>query len=258
MKGIQSSLTAGLDYKYYHVLDLTTNITIANDLSNDVSVPIVITNQTENQVYYLPLSVGWQGTKLDRYGSTTFSANDNIFLSGLASSRSSFEAIAASKEAGGNYTTITANLDREQPLPANWSLSLKAAGQWASEPLISNEQFPLGGTSSVRGYQEGEAYGDTGWHTQFELHAPAANVGYLPTQHGTIPAELRCSLFMDYGEAYSLSQTAAIREWGTGVGFFLTVGEHLSARLQLAWALHDTPLTPAGTARAYFSLGAQF
>jgi hypothetical protein len=32
---------------------------------------------------------------------------------------------------------------------------LNLNGQWASEPLINNEQFGLGGTSGVRGYQEG-------------------------------------------------------------------------------------------------------
>jgi hemolysin activation/secretion protein len=258
IKNIQSSFSAGLDYKYYDIRNFTTNITIVNDISNNVSLPITITNNPENHLFYLPLTLGWSGSESDGHGFTTFSVNDSIFLQALSAKESSFEAVAGSPRAGGNYTTITANFDREQKLPADWSLSLKAGGQWANEPLISNEQFPLGGTSSVRGYQEGEAYGDTGWHTQFDLHAPAVNVGYFPTANADVPAELRCSLFMDYGEAYSLSQSASIQEWGTGVGFLLNVGEHLDARLQVAWALHDTPLTQMGTTRVYFSLGAQF
>jgi len=45
---------------------------------------------------------------------------------------------------------------------------------------------------------------------------------------------------------------------GTGLGFYLTAGEHFDARLTLAWALHDTPATHVGEARVYFSVGLQF
>jgi hypothetical protein len=47
-------------------------------------------------------------------------------------------------------------------------------------------------------------------------------------------------------------------QWGTGLSFLLTIGEHVDARLTLAWALKNTPVTIAGNAQAYFSIGAQF
>jgi hemolysin activation/secretion protein len=139
---------------------------------------------------------------------------------------------------------------------------LNLNGQWASAPLISNEQLALGGTSGVRGYQEGEIYGDTGWRALFDLRAPPISVGYFPTQNGDVPADLRCSWFMDAGQTFLIERptTADISftQWGTGVGFFLTAGSHVSARFALAWALHDTPTTSAGSAQAYFSVGVQF
>jgi hypothetical protein len=59
-----------------------------------------------------------------------------------------------------------------------------------------------------------------------------------------------------------------LAEWGTGLGFFLTAGEHFDARLTLAWALADAPsssnpnetlvASPAGSIQAYFSVGFQF
>jgi hemolysin activation/secretion protein len=154
---------------------------------------------------------------------------------------------------------MTAGVTRQENLPANWSVVANANGQWASEPLINNEQFALGGTSGVRGYREGETYGDTGWRAQFDLRAPPINIGYFPLANRDIPAELRCSWFMDYGESYRLiSASPAIEQWGTGLGFYLNVSEHVDARLTLAWALHDTPVTPAGSAQAYFSVGVQF
>ena len=157
-------------------------------------------------------------------------------------------------------------LIRLQNLPGNWSAVLNANGQWASEPLISNEQFALGGTSGVRGYQEGEAYGDTGWRTQFDLRAPPINVGYFPTTKGDVPANLRASWFMDYGQIYLLDrpQTSPhqFNEWGTGIGFYLTASEHFDARLTLAWALNNltsgSTSTSAGECQAYFSVGYQF
>ena len=153
-----------------------------------------------------------------------------------------FKVWLESPNAGGNYTTINAGLIRLQNLPGDWSAVLNANGQWASEPLISNEEFALGGTAGVRGYQEGEDYGDTGWRTQFDLRAlRRSNVGYFPTAKGDVPANLRMSWFMDYGQIYLLDRPQQVghelSEWGTGIGFYLTAGEHFDARLTLGWAL---------------------
>jgi hemolysin activation/secretion protein len=164
--------------------------------------------------------------------------------------------------AGGNYTTVNAGLTREQKLVGEWSALLNVRGQWASAPLINNEQFALGGTGGVRGYQEGEIYGDTGWRSMLDIRAPTIVAGYFPTEEGTLPAELRVSWFMDYGQTALIDRPTTTdltyTEWGTGLGFLLTIGEHLDARLTLAWALIDTPTTKAGSAQAYFSVGVQF
>jgi hemolysin activation/secretion protein len=128
--------------------------------------------------------------------------------------------------------------------------------------LISNEEFPLGGTSGVRGYQEGAIYGDTGWRVLFDLRAPPINVGYFPTATGDVPAVIRSSLFMDYGQTSLIDRptvgSLTFPEWGMGFGFFLTAGEHFDARLSLAWALKTSATARAGDAIAYFSVGAQF
>jgi hypothetical protein len=49
-----------------------------------------------------------------------------------------------------------------------------------------------------------------------------------------------------------------MQQWGTGLGFYLTAGEHFSARLTLGWALLSTVATTAGSAQGYFSVGFQF
>lgn len=264
--GLQSSLNVGWDYKSFQSRTLLTNYTTVQQFNTNgtqqYSQTVPNPQNSAALLVYLPLSIGWSGARQDKCGSTSFTLGDTVFLDSLASARTNFQVVAGSRAAGGNYTTVNAGLTREQMLPQDWSLLFRVNGQWASAALINNEQFALGGTSGVRGYQEGENYGDSGWRALFDLRAPPINIGYLPTQHDEIPADLRCSWFMDYGENYLLDRPSAvsstIREWGTGVGFYLTAGPHLDARLTLAWALHDTPLTRSGNARAYFSVGYQF
>jgi hemolysin activation/secretion protein len=267
---VNSSLLFGVDYKYYEATTFSTNLTYFDLFSLDqFGNRTLVTNRTvaleanqHNSVYYVPLSLGWSASRPDQSGVTSFMFNQSLFLQSWASPRTNFQIIAGSPEAGGNYTTLLAGLTREQRLGRDWSLLGRAGGQWASAPLINNEQFPLGGTSGVRGYQEGADYGDTGWRTMLDLRAPLLNVGSFPTAHEEVPAYVRCSWFMDYGETYLIdrppSPNSTVRQWGTGIGFYLTAGQHFDARLTLAWALHDTPTDHAGNARAYFSVGFQF
>lgn len=261
---LQSSLNFGFDYKSYQAAALVTNFTTVLQFTTNPPTLInsgVVTNaqNTYHSLHYLPLTLGWSGTFSDKVGTTTLTYNQNVFLSALSSPRSVFQQVAGASSAGGNYTTINLGVVREQQLPRGWSLLARAGGQWSSTALINNEEFPLGGTSGVRGYQEGETYGDTGWRTQFDLRAPAFDVGYFPQGTREIPASLRCSLFMDYGQAFHLQPSSgSTQQWGTGVGFYYTAGQHVDARLTLGWALLSTPLTRAGDARAYFSVGFQF
>ena len=270
--GIHSSLQLGFDYKSYDAPSFGTNLTYFSLYALDqFGNPVLVTNQTirlpsnsRAALDYLPLAWGWSAFRPDPQGVTSFNLSQNIFLAGLASARTNFQVVAAAPHAGGNYTTLTAGLTRRQNLPDDWSLLFRANGQWASAPLIGNEQFALGGTAGVRGYEEGEVYGDDGWRVMLDVNAPPVAVGYFPDANGGdgTPAYLRCSWFMDYGETYLIDRPTPLslsyREWGTGVGLYLTAGEHFDARFTLAWALHDTPVTYAGEARAYFSVGFQF
>jgi hemolysin activation/secretion protein len=266
--GVQSSVSVGFDVKAYQMWTYHTNFTTVQIFDNsDTNNPVLKYSDTVplaqngvNSVTYVPLSFGWSGSRPDSQGSFALNYNQSLFFAPFASARKNFEEIAGSTQAGGNYTTINAGLIRAQNLPGNWSAVLNANGQWASEPLINNEQFGLGGTSGVRGYQDGANYGDTGWRTLFDLRAPSVLVGNFPSSHGDVPAYLRPSVFMDYGQVYDLKQIApCIRQWGTGTGLYLTAGEHFEARLMLAWALQSTPQgASAGSARAYFTVGLQF
>jgi hemolysin activation/secretion protein len=267
---VRSSFSIGADFKSYEAPSFSTNLTYFSLYALDTfGNPILVTNtsiqlpsNTRTELNYIPLSFGWSGARPDSWGSFAFSYEQSVFLQSLASSRTNFQVVAGAPGAGGNYTTINAGLSRLQKLPAGWSALANLNGQWSSAPLISNEEFALGGTSGVRGYQQGEIYGDNGWRGLFDFRAPPVRVGYFPTTTGDIPAELYLSCFMDYGKAYLIDRpvvgSLTFTEWGTGLGAYLVVGEHFDARLTIAWALENTPTSGAGSAQAYFSIGSQF
>jgi hemolysin activation/secretion protein len=268
--GVRSSFSFGADFKTYSAPSFGTNLSFASlyapdSFGNEQLVTNILLSKAANSsvsLQYIPLTYGWSATRPDTTGGFAFNFSQSIFLSGLASPRTNFQQAAEAPDAGGTYTTINAGLAREQNLFDGWSALFNVNGQWASAPLISNEEFPLGGTSGVRGYQEAAVYGDTGWRALFDLHSPPINVGYFRTSTGSIPAELRCSVFMDYGQATLIDRptvgSLTFPEWGAGFGFFVTAGEHFDAAFSLAWALKTLDTTRAGDAIAYFSVSTQF
>jgi hemolysin activation/secretion protein len=64
-------------------------------------------------------------------------------------------------------------LDWNGPLWGAWRVSAHADAQWASGPLVSSEQYSLGGVDTVRGYYDYEQSGDRGWNTRLEVISPA-------------------------------------------------------------------------------------
>lgn len=72
-------------------------------------------------------------------------------------------------DAEASFLYLSGSLVQRSELPLG--LNFQAAVDWqlAPAPLISNEQFALGGLSSVRGYREAEALGDSGFRVSGEL-----------------------------------------------------------------------------------------
>jgi hemolysin activation/secretion protein len=116
-----------------------------------------------------------------------------------------------------NFITVHPSLQRQQILPGNFSLVAKIDGQIASGPLISNEQYGIGGVDSVRGYVEAERLGDNGVHESLELRTP--QLLNLDSSHIT---DSYAYLFTDAGHARVLEplpgQTADFHLGSYGLG----------------------------------------
>ncbi len=262
-----SDFSGGLDFKTYETTSSKTNnfkfaeITVnAAGIPNPpvystVASPVPITDRS---LEYLPLSVS--------YNLSWHAPDGNSVILGLglagnawySGSSSNLQGITSSTQSSGHWVTLNPSFSWRFPIHTNWMTTLRADGQWTSEPLISNEQFGAGGVNSVRGYHEGEVFGDTGWHVSLEQQTPPHVVG---TVYGGAPLTLRGSIYMDFAKIYLLDPQGrpdSTALWGTGFGGVASIGSQWEARL-----LFSVPLLKTTTTEAYqpffnFSLTAQF
>jgi len=244
--------------------------------------------RTLNQVYYLPLAlrydvtwhdplgngavgVGMSADLWDRavnetvsYGSyvstnkTTGVVTTNTTSGSNLSGTKALQAITDSKESTGHWVAFTPSVSHTFQVVTNWVTTFRADGQWASEPLISNEQFGAGGVNSVPGYQEGDQFGDAGWRLGLEQQTPPHLVGMID---GHIPVILRGTVFMDYARVYLLDaqgRQADVALWGTGAGWVFSIGSWWQARFLFSFPLLSTSDTTAYHPYFNFSLTGQF
>ena len=265
---LRSSLSLGLDYKNYRASSTQDRVFQAAVFVPDPgplgppftafsSPPTASSQKLFSSVSYLPLALAWEGSIQDKHGSTSFNMNHSLNV-GLFNDRKDFQAVAGSAKADSMFYTLNAGFTRDQKIVGEWGGRLHADGQYATSPLISNEQFGLGGAAGVRGYRDGEEYGDTGWRALFEVYTPSFNLGMVD---GTAPFYVKLSPFVDYGQRYLLdpgTRQGSLSMLGTGLGLSANIGQHIDFRINVGVPLSDTPGRPSGTVRVLFGVGVQF
>ncbi len=178
--GISSTLSVGLDYKGYSLASYNTNnFFVTQIITNAAGQPQTISSLVSSpqpthytDLQYLPVNIGLNASIPDKLGTTFFNATVNFNPFGVYSSDRGFVNASYSTNAHANYVTVQSGMTRDQTIYKEWTVRLHADGQWADGPLFSNEQFGMGGTTGVRGYQSGAAYGDTGWRMTVEPRTP--------------------------------------------------------------------------------------
>jgi hemolysin activation/secretion protein len=160
-------------------------------------------------------------------------------------------------KARANYISMTAGVERNRKLPADFSLMARLDGQLADQPMIANEQYSSGGVESVRGYRESEASGDNAVHAVLELIAPD-----LLKKVGKERFILTPYIFCDAASLWVKEPQAGQQEryslWGSGVGLRGTLFGSLDFQTDYAFALHDSNRTTAGDAILHFKAKWQF
>jgi hemolysin activation/secretion protein len=286
-----SGLSGGLDFKTYKLASNETNVFSITSAEVDYNMDPPTTNFVHSTDYspvpftvrdldYLPLSLRYDASWHDSLGTGAFGLglSANLWYSSLYSTTTtwtdtnnvahtnttylhgteSLTNITGSTRSSGHWVVLNPSFSHDFAFYHNWITSLRADGQWASEPLISNEQFGAGGVNSVRGYHEGEVFGDTGWHVSLEQQTPPHVVGYVS---GNVPLTIRGLVYMDYATVYLLDpqgRPASTELWGTGFGLAASVGSHWEARFLFSMPLISTSITPRDQPFFNFALTGQF
>lgn len=121
-------------------------------------------------VTYAPLVASYGATWQGDGRMTQLNAGITAGLRGIGSSPEEFD--AKRFKATGSFVHLNADLSHTQDLPGGAQLFGKFQGQIADQPLVSSEQFSIGGQDTVRGYLESEALGDYGAVGTLELRTP--------------------------------------------------------------------------------------
>ena len=133
-------------------------------------------------------------------------------------------------------------------------VALRMGAQFASQPLVSAEQYALGGAETVRGYEEGEASGDEG--ALFSAELRSANLAApLGAKAGDQIKELAMLAFVDAGLTYNIDPAAGqpghVALLGIGGGARLSLRSGLDGQLDVAWPQKTTPQSPHADTRVH-------
>ena len=132
----------------------------------------------------------------------------------------------------------------------SWMLSLRLEGQYADEPLISGEQFGVGGSQSVRAYEERAILGDRGNAINIEFWKATKN------------KRTKWLFFYDAAETVFNEDigTGIIKQAPTSFGFGIRWqwGRYLSVAADVAEALEDAGETKSGDNKVHFNMTYQY
>lgn len=179
-RGFYQSVTAGMDWK---------------DFGEDVRLGA---DRSTSPVTYFPVTVGWRGDWTAKRFKSDLSLNATFGVRGAGNGVLGFD--AKRYDARPDFFALKFDGSHTQDLGYGAQAYLHVSGQWSADPLISNEEFALGGLTTVRGYDESELLGDYGAAAQAELRTPdLMEVAKVADWMGTGFNALRLHVFTDAG-----------------------------------------------------------
>ncbi len=249
--------------------ELVHTISIGADFKHFEQTVGLGTDAFSSPVTYVPLVASYGATWQGNGRLTQLNASITSGLRGIGSSPAEFDNKRA--DATESFITLRADLSHTQDLPTGFQLFAKVQGQSADQPLVSSEQFSLGGQDTVRGYLESEVLGDYGVFGTVELRTP--NLGTLVVQsagtdkdkHET-PVnpidEWRFFAFGDVGRDYIheplVGQAAESDLASYGIGTRFKLWQYLNGMVLVAMPLISQEVTVANHPRVSFRVWGEF
>lgn len=203
---------------------------------------------------YMNWSVLYSGNLRTERTASSMSIGANFGLRGLGNDQREFE--YKRYKGHPNYFYLKADATHERPLLWGTSVFLRGSGQFTTGPLISNEQFSIGGADTVRGYMESSELGDTGASGSLELRSPQLT-RWLPD----LLQQLYFFTFYDAGVVgiidplvFEDEKVSRVHLSSWGAGFRLTGFGGLEAAFDWGYPLQSTDDAERGDARIHFQV----
>lgn len=199
-----------------------------------------------------PLSVQYNGAWQNAGSTLSFFAGAIYNLSGgKHGQQSDFDRSRAGSSK--DFYLLRGGLSASHSYKSDWQVRFSSSAQWADQPLIPGEQFGIGGSTSVRGFQEREISNDKGVQMSLEL--------YTPELCGASGGDHRCRLlgFVDSGAVYRVNPLPGeqVREHiaSTGVGLRYSWSKHASFQTDFGHVLQGGGSQARGDWRLHVQLG---
>ncbi len=228
----RQTLDIGLGYRLF---DNTVDF-VGRDLGVDVAA--------------LPVSIAYQYST--NRGSNAFSTGIRYVrnIPGVVGRNNNQTYTESRVEANADWDLWQINGSYQHTWDSGWLLNLRGESQYAGEPLISGEQFRLGGLHSIRGLQEREVAGDNGILASLEVYTPAIANGH------------RFLSFTDFGQYWREEALPGEVEsdsiWTVGLGWRWNYQNRFNAAVDVGYVLDGALLSNPGDVRVHFSFGYSF
>lgn len=240
IKNYFHSFTAGITYK---------------DFQQNLGGPTVSALFRQTPITYLPFTLGYTGTLQGEESMLSANINVNFSVRGFGNTEQQFN--NTRYKAKSNYAYLTGGVDYKHSLPFGMEVASHFSGQIANGPLISNEQFSIGGQQSVRGYYETQVLADNGIQASLEVYTPR-----LVPEKWEYFNKLRGVLFVDGGKGWikdALKDTPTQYDLASaGAGLRLQVWKALLANLDIAVPFISQASVQKGDPRVHFQIITEF
>ncbi len=209
-----------------------------------------------NTVDVLQGTTGVTLVRKDHLGGWSFAVTANLSPGHLTPLQSNAVYKQARQGSQPRYLYGTLNVQRLTNIGGGWQVVSKLNAQYTSTNLQGSEQMSIGGSDTVRGYNERIYSGDQGIVFNNELQTPVINAkaGAIPASwkaNGAIQA--RGLAFVDFGDVKyhkripSDIQLRSLASAGLGIRF--GVGNNLSLSFDYGWRLRTIPNPGKGAGR---------
>ncbi len=207
-------------------------------------------------------TTGFSTVRRDRLGAWALAASVTASPGGI-NSRNTDEAFHNARfGARAAYVYGTLSFQRLLKLAQGWDYIARGVFHLSGRNLLAGEELTIGGTATVRGYNENVFSGDRGFVLNNELMTPAwkKRLRWVPANRG--PLETRFLGFFDAADVTEKRKFPTDVPHGplasAGIGVRMNLTPHFTLIGDYGWQLTYLPYTPDATSRGHIKVTLAF